>query len=109
MSAQAQAGPPSGQGRILLKGGVVLSLDPAVGDFEQADVLIEGKKIIAVGPNLPPGGQAVDCRGTIVMPGFISTHNHQYEAIQRSNNADGLIVFAGDPDQQPTGPDSAIL
>ena len=86
MSAQAQAGPPKGPGRMLLRGGIVLSLDPAVGDFEQADVLIEGKKIIAVGPNLPPGGEVVDCRGTIVMPGFISTHNHQYEAIQRSIN-----------------------
>ncbi len=108
MSAQAQAGPPRGPGRMLLRGGIVLSLDPAVGDFEQADVLIEGKKIIAVGPNLPPGGQVVDCRGTIVMPGFISTHNHQYEAIQRSINADGLIVFAGDADQQPTDPTSAV-
>ena len=38
----------------------------------------------------------------IVMPGMISTHNHQYEAIQRSIIADGLIVFAGDPDQQQT-------
>ncbi len=28
--------------RILLKGGVVLSLDKSVGDFEKADVLIEG-------------------------------------------------------------------
>src|ERR1700681_1927624 len=38
--------------RILLQGGMVLSLDPKVGDFEKADVLIEGKKIAAVGPNL---------------------------------------------------------
>ena len=108
MSARAQAGPPKGPGRMLLRGGIVLSLDPAVGDFEQADVLIEGRKIIAVGPNLSAGGQVVDCRGTIVMPGFISTHNHQYEAIQRSINADGLIVFAGDADQQPTDPTSAV-
>ena len=28
--------------RILLRGGVVLSLDPKVGDFEKADVLIDG-------------------------------------------------------------------
>jgi len=108
MSVEAQGGPPGGQGRILLRGGVVLSLDPAVGDFEQADVLIEGKKIIAVGPNLPPGGQVVDCTGMIVMPGFISTHNHQYEAIQRSIIADGLIVFAGDADQQQTDPTNAV-
>ncbi len=33
-----------GEGRrYVLKGGVVLSLDPTVGDFEQADVLIEGR------------------------------------------------------------------
>jgi hypothetical protein len=35
--------------RVLLKGGTVLSLDPQVGDFERGDVLIEGKKILAVG------------------------------------------------------------
>ena len=33
--------------RILLRGGVVLSLDPKVGDFEKADVLIDGKMIAA--------------------------------------------------------------
>ncbi len=36
------------------------------------------------------------------MPGFISTHNHQYEAVQRSILSDGLIIFAGDADQEPT-------
>jgi hypothetical protein len=34
---------PRGE-RLLRKGGCVLSLDPNVGDFEQADVLIEGAK-----------------------------------------------------------------
>ena len=38
--------------RILLRGGVVLSLDPRVGDFEKADVLIDQTKIAAIGPNL---------------------------------------------------------
>ena len=89
--------------RKVLRGGVVLSLDPAVGDFEQADVVIEDKKIVAVGPNLGNvAGQQIDCTGTVVMPGFISTHNHQYEIIQRSIIADGLIVFGGDPEQQPS-------
>src|SRR5436189_1491726 len=60
---------PDGKRRVLLRGGVVLSLDPRVGDFEQADVLIEGKTIAAVGPNLTAGDAlVVDCRGTIVMP-----------------------------------------
>jgi hypothetical protein len=79
--------------RILLRGGIVLSLDPKVGDFASADVLIDGTKIAAVGPNLPPGdAEIVDCAGTIVMPGFITTHHHQYETIQRSIIPDGLLA-----------------
>src|SRR3979490_2409342 len=38
------------QRRILLRGGVVLSLDPTVGDFERADVLIDGKRIAEAAP-----------------------------------------------------------
>src|SRR2546422_2763485 len=97
-------GPALAQGRrIVLKDGIVLSLDPKVGDFEKADVLIEGKKIVAVGPSLGhAGGEQIDCSGAIVMPGFISTHNHQYECLQRSIIPDGIIVFAGNAQQQST-------
>ena len=38
--------------RYVIRGGSVMSMDPKVGDFPQADVLVEGKKILAVGPNL---------------------------------------------------------
>ncbi|MGH7304371.1 MAG: twin-arginine translocation signal domain-containing protein [Candidatus Rokuibacteriota bacterium] len=55
--------------RYVIRGGAVMSMDPAVGDFPQADVLVEGKKIVAVGPNLKAGGATViDARGRIVMP-----------------------------------------
>ncbi len=78
--------------RLLLRGGVVLSLDPKVGDFETADVLIDGKTIAQIGPNLSAAdAEVVDCSGTIVMPGFITTHHHQYETLQRSIIADGLL------------------
>jgi cytosine/adenosine deaminase-related metal-dependent hydrolase len=71
--------------RILLRGGVVLSLDPRVGDFEKADVLIDGKTIAQVAPTITASdAEVVDCSGTIVMPGFITTHNHQYESVQRA-------------------------
>src|SRR5262249_50243453 len=33
--------------RILLKGGTIITMDPVVGDFVRADLLIEGKKISA--------------------------------------------------------------
>src|SRR5262245_54126805 len=48
---QAPAGVPAGR-PILIKGGCVLSLDRAVGDHEQADVLVEGGKISAVQRNI---------------------------------------------------------
>ena len=87
-----------GDGRkrhILLRGAVVLSLDPKLGDFERADVLIDGKTIARIAPTISAGdAEVVDCSGTIVMPGFITTHNHQYEAIQRSVIPDGLLAGA---------------
>jgi 5-methylthioadenosine/S-adenosylhomocysteine deaminase len=82
--------------RILIRGGAVMSMDPKVGDFAQADVLIEGKKIVAVGPSLHAGGASViDARGRIVMPGFIDTHHHQFETALRSFLADGALINDG--------------
>src|SRR6201993_4875300 len=82
--------------RILLKGGIVLSLDPQVGDFAKGDVLIEGKKILAVGRNLNAAAPVVDAAGMIVMPGFVDTHHHQYETILRGILADGVLGTPAD-------------
>src|SRR6266478_6962524 len=92
--------PPSDSGRpgrrYLIRGGSVMSLDPQVGDFARADVLVEGKKILAVGPNLHAGAAAViDASGRIVMPGFIDTHHHQFETVLRSFLADGILINDG--------------
>src|SRR5260370_37888664 len=78
---------------ILLKDGIILSMDPQVGDFEKGDVLLQGKKIVSVGPNVevPKSAVVVNAAGLIVMPGMIDTHHHQYEAILRSILADGVI------------------
>jgi cytosine/adenosine deaminase-related metal-dependent hydrolase len=78
---------------ILLKDGIILSMDPQVGDFEKGDVLLQGKKIVSVGPNveMPKSSVVVNAAGMIVMPGMIDTHHHQYEAILRSILADGVI------------------
>jgi len=86
---------PKGR-RVLLKGGIVLTMDPTIGDFEKADVLIDGSKIAEIWPEIDGGDATViDARGMIVMPGFVDTHHHQYETLQRSNNADGNLQFAG--------------
>src|ERR1700738_5288442 len=51
-TADAELGRLQRQRRILLKGGVVLTLDRQAGDFAQADVLIEDGKIREVRPSL---------------------------------------------------------
>jgi len=88
--------------RYVIRGGAVMSMDPKVGDFAQADVLVEGKKILAVGPSLHAGGAAViDAHGRIVMPGFIDTHHHLFETSLRSFLANG--VLQNDKTGSPSG------
>ncbi len=84
--------------RYIIRGGHVTSMDPAVGDFVKADVLVEGKKIIDIKPNLHVGDAGeIDARGKIVMPGFIDTHHHQFETALRSFIADALLFNDGLP------------
>ena len=65
----------------LIKGGYVLTLDPALGDLPHTDVLIDGDKIAAIGPNLQasPHANVIDARDRIVMPGFVDTHRHTWQ------------------------------
>ena len=37
------------QDRVLLKGATIVTVDPAIGDFDEGDVLIDGTRIAAVG------------------------------------------------------------
>src|SRR5262249_29295020 len=79
--------------RYVIRGGSVMSMDPQVGDFAQADVLVEGKKIVAIAPHINAGNaDVIDARGRIVMPGFIDTHHHQFETALRSFLADGVLI-----------------
>jgi cytosine/adenosine deaminase-related metal-dependent hydrolase len=79
--------------RTLIKGGVVLSLDPAVGDHERADVLIEGARIAAVRPDISADGAAViDAANMIVLPGFIDTHHHFYQGQLRNILPNGVLA-----------------
>ena len=71
--------------RTLLKGGAVLTLDPALGNFQTADVLIEGATIAAIRPGIAAAGATViDASNTIVMPGFVDTHRHCWQGALRN-------------------------
>ncbi len=63
---------------MLLKNGHVV--DPAQNLNGKADILLEGDKIVAVGPELTAdGAQVVDLTGRVVMPGFVDMHVHLRE------------------------------
>jgi 5-methylthioadenosine/S-adenosylhomocysteine deaminase len=78
--------------KTLLKDGCVLTLDPNLGNYRRADVLIDGSKIAAVGPNLnAAGAQTIDASDMIVMPGFVDTHRHIWEGILKNIAPDALL------------------
>ncbi len=76
-----RAGP---RDRILLRGATVVTIDPAIGDFDAGDVLIRGKRIEAVGADLSDvaadgGAIVVEMGGMIVLPGIIDGHRHCWQ------------------------------
>jgi cytosine/adenosine deaminase-related metal-dependent hydrolase/ribose/xylose/arabinose/galactoside ABC-type transport system permease subunit len=76
-------------GRMLIKNGFVLSIDPQIGEVDGCDVLIEGDRIVGVGRGLDADGAVVvDASGMIVMPGFVDTHRHVWEGVLRNIGTD---------------------
>src|SRR5436190_5234568 len=77
--------------RILLKGGTIVSMDPKIGDFVKGDLLIQGKKISAVGASLQASGEVIDASNTIIIPGFVDCHRHSWEGVLRRIIPNGEI------------------
>jgi 5-methylthioadenosine/S-adenosylhomocysteine deaminase len=69
--------------RMLLRGGTVISMDPQIGDLERGDVLIEDDRIVDLRTTIDADAEVVDATGRIVIPGFVDTHRHTWEAAIR--------------------------
>ncbi|HXU32433.1 MAG TPA: amidohydrolase family protein [Thermoanaerobaculia bacterium] len=63
---------------LLLRGGIVLTLDPSATVLPGVDVLIEGGNIVSVGrvEEVPSGTRILDVTGCFVLPGLIQGHLH---------------------------------
>jgi 5-methylthioadenosine/S-adenosylhomocysteine deaminase len=72
---------PSTFADLLIKGGVVVTMDTAGTLFEEGYVLVRNDRIVAVGEMrmAPPDAAAltvINAQGKLVMPGLINTHTH---------------------------------
>lgn len=75
--------------RILVRGGTVLSVEPGTGDLPSGDVLVEDGRISAVSERIDaPGAEVLDATGMLVLPGFVDTHRHTWQAAFRGIGAD---------------------
>jgi len=59
---------------LVIKGGTVV--DGSGGPAVEADVVVEGDRIVQVGRYDGPARDAIDARGKLVTPGFIDIHTH---------------------------------
>ncbi|MEV0485718.1 amidohydrolase family protein [Streptomyces sp. NPDC050508] len=75
--------------KTLLTGGTVVSMDPAVGDLERGDVLIEDGVIVEVAERVDaPDAEVIDATDRIVLPGFVDNHRHSWQTAFRGVGAD---------------------
>ncbi|MGW0758308.1 amidohydrolase family protein [Streptomyces sp. NPDC002814] len=77
--------------RTLLRAGHIISVDPAIGDLPKGDVLIEDGRIAAVRPEIDADAEILDMTGRIVIPGFVDTHRHTWEASIRNVAPDATL------------------
>lgn len=75
--------------RTLITGGIVISMDPAVGDLDRGDVLLEDRVIVDVAEHIAaPDAVVIDATDCVVMPGFVDTHRHTWQTAFRGVGAD---------------------
>ena len=77
--------------RTLLRSGHVISMDPDIGDLPHGDVLVEDGRITAVEPEISADAEVLDMTGRIVIPGFVDTHRHTWEAPIRGVAPDATL------------------
>jgi len=78
--------------RLLIKSGIVVTLDPSVPDLRRGDVLIEADRIAAIAPEIRAEAPVLDAAGMIVMPGLVNAHQHTWQTCLRGIAADWTIL-----------------
>ncbi|WP_374318956.1 8-oxoguanine deaminase [Aquabacterium sp.] len=69
----------------------VVTMNDAGTEWPRASVLVQGPRILAMGPTetldpqlLAQADQVIDARGHVVIPGLINTHHHMFQSLTRA-------------------------
>jgi 5-methylthioadenosine/S-adenosylhomocysteine deaminase len=91
-SAQGAVAPRGGE--FVIRGGYVITMDRAAGDVPVGDIHVRNGTIVAVAPSISAlGAETIDAQGMIVMPGFIETHSHCWNALLKNMRRPGVDYF----------------
>ena len=70
--------------RTLIKCGWLVTLDPVLGDMRNAEILVQGNRIQAIGRKLDAAAEhVIDASDKVVMPGLINAHMHTWQTGMR--------------------------
>ena len=77
---------------IVFRNATILTMDSA-GVLENADLLVVGERIAAIGHALPAPDDAVeiDAAGGLLLPGMVDTHRHMWQTALRGLGADWTL------------------
>ncbi|HAL62508.1 MAG TPA: 8-oxoguanine deaminase, partial [Chloroflexi bacterium] len=72
---------------LLLRDATLLvTMDEKRREIRGGSILIEGNRIVAVGPTSEVPQEAdrvIDARGKMILPGLVNTHHHLYQTLTR--------------------------
>ena len=81
--------------RTVIEGGPVVAVDDAWTEFAEGHVVVEGDRILAVGPGSAPPQDGpvrrIDATGCLVTPGLVNAHHHLYQWATRGHAVDSTL------------------
>jgi 5-methylthioadenosine/S-adenosylhomocysteine deaminase len=92
LAQTASRGALPARGEFTIINAYIMTMDAALGDIAGGSVHVKNGEIVAVGKDAASGGQIIDGKDMIVMPGLIDTHWHMWNTLFRS--------FAGDKSEE---------